>query len=251
MKKMMPNVALIAALICAIPAPVFAAADIDLLTFDTLPAERPVMPDPAPPVSDAEPLGVTPPETAPTTSFADPKPLPPVDVAPAAPVKKAPKLSPKAPAKAHGTPAMKLPVKAAIKPPAEMAKPPVVQAATPIEVQQDPLKAVAPHPAPAPTITKPPETSPVPQPAPVVPPAALSKPIAAGDRLVIAVAGETDLSGTYQVMPDGTVVLPLIGSVRAQGFTADKFAEILTQTLKDGYLVDPKITITTATGTAP
>lgn len=257
MKKMMPNVALWVVLVSAIPAPVFAATDIDLLSFDTLPAARPVMPEPALPVSDAEPLSVTVPTAVPVEieTAADPKPLPPIDVAPstvkpvAAPLERAKphaKALCKPPAKPSVKPAVKalikVPVRAAIKPPAEVAKPPVIPA--PVTVKPP---------------DKPPELHPVPS--PVIVPAPISKPIAAGDRLAVVVAGETDLSGTYQVMPDGTVVLPLVGSVRAQGFSPDKFAEILTETLKDGYLVDPQITITTTgsttdktpdtTGTAP
>ncbi len=263
---MMPNVVLWVILVGAIPAPVFAATDIDLLTFDSLPAARPIMPEPALPVSDAEPLSVTVPTAVPVEieTAADPRPLPPIDVAPsavkpvAAPLERTKphaKAVGKPPAKPSVKPTVKapinVPVRAAIKPPAEVAKPPVIPAAAPAEAQQDPLKAVVPHPEPAPVTVKPhdkpPELHPVPS--AVIVPATISKPIAAGDRLAVVVAGETDLSGTYQVMPDGTVVLPLVGSVRAQGFSPDKFAEILTETLKDGYLVDPKITITTTGST--
>lgn len=65
-----------------------------------------------------------------------------------------------------------------------------------------------------------------------------------GDPIKIDVAGESDLSGWYKVSNDGSVVLPIIGKVRAQGFTHAKLAEILTDTLKDGYLVNPVVTVT-------
>ena len=65
-----------------------------------------------------------------------------------------------------------------------------------------------------------------------------------GDPIKIEVAGESDLSGWYKVSNDGSVVLPIIGKVRAQGFTHAKLAEILTDTLKDGYLVNPVVTVT-------
>lgn len=68
--------------------------------------------------------------------------------------------------------------------------------------------------------------------------------IALGDPIKIDVAGEADLSGWYKVSEDGSVTVPMIGRVRAQGFTHAKLAEILTQTLKDGYLVNPVVTVT-------
>lgn len=65
-----------------------------------------------------------------------------------------------------------------------------------------------------------------------------------GDPVRIEVEGESDLSGWYKVSDEGAITMPIIGRVRAQGFTHAKLAEILTATLKDGYLVNPQVAVT-------
>ncbi len=64
-----------------------------------------------------------------------------------------------------------------------------------------------------------------------------------GDVLNVRVAGEDDLSGTYIVQTDGTINMPLAGLIHVQNIPTDKAAEIIAQTYRDGYLVNPEVTI--------
>ncbi len=64
-----------------------------------------------------------------------------------------------------------------------------------------------------------------------------------GDRLVVTVYREDDLTGTYQVDPQGDMVYPLIGRVHAAGRTiGDVRQEIYDKLLAD-YLVNPEVSI--------
>lgn len=64
-----------------------------------------------------------------------------------------------------------------------------------------------------------------------------------GDKLKIAVFGEENLSGQFEVSPTGSIALPLAGEVAAQGMTVSEFREQLSRRLKDGYLKHPKVTV--------
>ena len=55
--------------------------------------------------------------------------------------------------------------------------------------------------------------------------------------------GETDLSGEYQVDGSGLVRLPLIGSVRASGYTAPGLEQSITSALGSGYLKSPRVNV--------
>jgi hypothetical protein len=60
--------------------------------------------------------------------------------------------------------------------------------------------------------------------------------VRAGDVLVIEIAGEPDLPRHYQVRSDGTIRLPLIGSVRAAGSTAGEVRDTISKQLADRKL---------------
>ena len=62
-----------------------------------------------------------------------------------------------------------------------------------------------------------------------------------GDKVRITVFGENDLSGTFDVATDGTLALPLIGSVRAGGHTLRELEDAIETKLRDGYLKDPRV----------
>jgi protein involved in polysaccharide export with SLBB domain len=66
--------------------------------------------------------------------------------------------------------------------------------------------------------------------------------LAPGDLITITVLGEPLLSGDQLIGPDGTIRLPLIGTVRAAGLTLDELTERLTQSLRR-FLRDPKVVI--------
>jgi polysaccharide export outer membrane protein len=65
-----------------------------------------------------------------------------------------------------------------------------------------------------------------------------------GDILSVSVFDEDKISDNYQVSPNGTINLPLVGTVPVAGKTAT-FAEekIVSSLKKQGYFINPKVTI--------
>jgi polysaccharide biosynthesis/export protein VpsN len=67
--------------------------------------------------------------------------------------------------------------------------------------------------------------------------------LGSGDKIRVTVYGENDLSSDVEVDGSGSVSLPLIGEVRAAGLTLREFEDTVENTLKDGYLVDPRVSV--------
>ena len=67
--------------------------------------------------------------------------------------------------------------------------------------------------------------------------------LGAGDKLSVNVFGENDLSGEFLVGDDGSVDMPLIGAVQAQGQTVTEFQNAVVSRYSAGYLKDPKISV--------
>lgn len=68
--------------------------------------------------------------------------------------------------------------------------------------------------------------------------------LASGDVIRINVFGEKDLSIEEIRLSDaGTLSYPFIGDVQARGKTAAEIERYLTDKLKDGYLVAPRVTV--------
>jgi polysaccharide export outer membrane protein len=68
--------------------------------------------------------------------------------------------------------------------------------------------------------------------------------LGSGDRLRLVVFGEEGLSGEHLVDPNGTVSVPLAGTVPAAGRTAPALAEEVTRRLRAGnFLRDPQVTV--------
>jgi polysaccharide export outer membrane protein len=65
--------------------------------------------------------------------------------------------------------------------------------------------------------------------------------LGSGDKVRITVFGETDLSGTFDVATDGTLALPLIGTVKVGGHTLREVETAVEARLRDGYLKDPRV----------
>ena len=63
------------------------------------------------------------------------------------------------------------------------------------------------------------------------------------DVINIRVFGVADLSGDYQVGPDGQIKVPLIGTVEASGQSVMSLAMKLETMLGETYLIDPDVTI--------
>lgn len=62
-----------------------------------------------------------------------------------------------------------------------------------------------------------------------------------GDRLMIVVFNEKDLSIDVRLSDAGTLAFPLLGEVRAQGMTIGMLNDYLTERLKHDYLVNPQV----------
>lgn len=67
--------------------------------------------------------------------------------------------------------------------------------------------------------------------------------LAAGDKLKVTVYNEPDLTGEFQVNDGGTIAFPLIGEVRASGVTVDEFRGQLIQSLQNGFVRNPRVTV--------
>jgi polysaccharide export outer membrane protein len=68
--------------------------------------------------------------------------------------------------------------------------------------------------------------------------------IAPQDILVIDVFGEKDLSNReFRVSANGDISFPLIGEVKVANLTASQVNKKLVELLKDGYFVDPQVTV--------
>jgi polysaccharide export outer membrane protein len=62
-----------------------------------------------------------------------------------------------------------------------------------------------------------------------------------GDKFLIRVHEEKELSGEYTVSADGTVNYPYIGRIDVQGMTCGHLERTITRGLGDGYLRNPSV----------
>ena len=67
--------------------------------------------------------------------------------------------------------------------------------------------------------------------------------IGEGDVLAISVYDHPDLETTSRVSGNGTISFPLIGQVNVKGLTVRGVAEKISSLLRDGYIVDPQVTV--------
>lgn len=67
--------------------------------------------------------------------------------------------------------------------------------------------------------------------------------IARMDNVEIRVFREDDLTTRGQLSADGTISVPLIGSVKLQSLTTDQAAALIARKLADGYLVKPEVSV--------
>ncbi len=63
------------------------------------------------------------------------------------------------------------------------------------------------------------------------------------DTVEIRVFREDDLTTAGQLSADGTITMPLIGAVKMAGLTTDQAAAAIKAKLKDGYLVNPQVSV--------
>lgn len=63
------------------------------------------------------------------------------------------------------------------------------------------------------------------------------------DSVQIRVFREEDLTTRAQLSPDGSISIPLIGTVRLQGLSTGQAAKLIERKLRDGYLVKPEVSV--------
>jgi polysaccharide export outer membrane protein len=64
-----------------------------------------------------------------------------------------------------------------------------------------------------------------------------------GDKIEISVFGHDDMTKVVEVRGDGTIDLPLIGTVQVAGRTTSEVDDIVTKALGKDYLVDPQVSV--------
>lgn len=77
-------------------------------------------------------------------------------------------------------------------------------------------------------------------------PVALNTPpytLASGDKVKVIVFRHEDLSGEFTLDGAGNFAMPLIGEIQAYGLTTRELEERIKARLKDGYLVDPQVSV--------
>lgn len=67
--------------------------------------------------------------------------------------------------------------------------------------------------------------------------------LGSGDKLRVTTFGEPTLTGEFTVGGNGVVSLPLVGDISAQGATVAQFRDRFVEALKNGYLVDPRVSV--------
>jgi Polysaccharide biosynthesis/export protein/SLBB domain len=70
----------------------------------------------------------------------------------------------------------------------------------------------------------------------------------AGDKLGVIVYGEASLTGDYEINPDGTITMPLIGAIKVGGQTRNEIERIITYAyVSRRFLKAPQVTISEVT----
>lgn len=64
-----------------------------------------------------------------------------------------------------------------------------------------------------------------------------------GDKLKLTVFEEADLSGDYTIDSSGFIRMPLVGQLRAAGYTAHQLEGVIGSALAQGYLKSPRISV--------
>jgi protein involved in polysaccharide export with SLBB domain len=67
--------------------------------------------------------------------------------------------------------------------------------------------------------------------------------LASGDKIMVNVFGQDELTGEYEIDETGSVPFPLIGQLKAVGATPRELERRIATALKSGYLRDPKVSV--------
>jgi polysaccharide biosynthesis/export protein len=84
--------------------------------------------------------------------------------------------------------------------------------------------------------------------APLIDSPAASAQLGPGDTISIRVFGQPDMDGNLYVADDGTIHLPLVGSIQVAGLSPTQVSLKIEKALKDGdFLVNPHVSLTLVT----
>lgn len=64
-----------------------------------------------------------------------------------------------------------------------------------------------------------------------------------GDKLLMKVFGQDDISGEFEISASGELSLPLIGQISAENLTIGELTEVIATELDKDFIVDPKVSI--------
>lgn len=67
-----------------------------------------------------------------------------------------------------------------------------------------------------------------------------------GDRIIIKVFGEEDLSMDFRLSDSGRLNYPFLGDLMVQGLTVTELEQLITSGLKGSYLREPAVTVSIA-----
>lgn len=67
--------------------------------------------------------------------------------------------------------------------------------------------------------------------------------LGSGDKLRVVVFRHEDLSGEFSLDGTGNFAMPLVGEIKALGLTSRELEERIVARLKDGFLVDPQVSV--------
>jgi polysaccharide export outer membrane protein len=65
--------------------------------------------------------------------------------------------------------------------------------------------------------------------------------LGSSDKVRITVFGHQDLSGEFEVDGTGSISLPLIGQMKAQGLTTAQLEQSIATSLANGYILNPRV----------
>jgi protein involved in polysaccharide export with SLBB domain len=67
--------------------------------------------------------------------------------------------------------------------------------------------------------------------------------LGAGDKVHVTVYGEDDLTGEYAVDGNGFIALPLVGQVKAAGYSGPALQVAIAAAFSNGYLNNPRVSV--------
>ena len=67
--------------------------------------------------------------------------------------------------------------------------------------------------------------------------------IGAGDKVLVSVMGETDLSGEHLVDGTGAIILPFLGQITLAGLTSNEASRMIATGLRRGYFRRPQVSV--------